>query len=354
MSSTEIATSAVGMESPRDSVDSTSSRFPFITVVVPTYNRARVLPYLFQALAHQCYPADRMELIVVDNSSSDDTEEVVRRWAEALPFEVRFYRKDNKGPAASRNYGGWRARGEMIAFTDSDCLPVPGWLRVAAREFSNGAGIVCGPFIPVHSEGEGVLIAQQPAITYDRGCYPTANLMVRKADFERVGGFDERFGLYPWGELIAGEDADLAWRIRRTGATAVFAGDALVGHMSTPISLWRLLLRPVVVQIIPALLPRIPELRTTYLWHRYFNGSAHLLFHLAWIAVLLAAITHLWPLALGAVPWAWYYVRNVLAPGILHEGLGRGLARTALFVYLQVACSIVLLFASVRYRRLVL
>jgi len=327
---------------------------PFISVIVPTYNRARVLPYLFQALAHQFYPADRMELIVVDNSSSDNTEDVVKRWAEVLPFEVRFYRKDNKGPAASRNYGAARAHGEIVAFTDSDCLPVPGWLRGAAREFGEGAGIVCGPFIPVHREGEGVLIAQQPAITYDRGCYPTANLMIRKADFDSVSGFDERFGLYPWGELIAGEDADLAWRVRRRGAGVAFAGDVLVGHLSTPMSLWRLLLRPVVVQIIPALLPKIPELRETYLWKRYFNGEAHLLFHIAWIGLALAALTQFWPLALSVVPWTWYYLRNVLVPGIAHEGLRRGFARTALFVYLQVACSVVLVFASVRYRRVVL
>ena len=353
MSSTEVATRSLEVVTVAPASDSVVE-LPFISVIVPTYNRARVLPYLFQALAYQQYPAGRMELIVVDNSSSDDTEAVVGRWAKALPFPVSFYRKDNKGPAASRNYGAARAKGEIVAFTDSDCLPVSGWLRGAARAFLGGAGIVCGPFVPVHREGEGVLISQQPAITYDRGCYPTANLMVRKADFDNVGGFDERFGLYPWGELIAGEDADLAWRVRRQGASVTFAGDVLVGHLSTPISLWRLLLRPVVVQIIPALLPRIPELRTTYLWHRYFNGKAHLLFHIAWIAVALAIFTRFWPLALWALPWIWYYVRNVLVPGVLHEGVRRGIARTALFVYLQVACSFVLLFASVRYRRLVL
>lgn len=353
MSSTEVATMPVDAVS-RGAAPRRAPELPLISVIVPTYNRARVLPYLFQALAYQQYPAHRMELIVVDNSSSDDTEAVVSRWAKVLPFQVSFYRKDNKGPAASRNYGAARARGEIVAFTDSDCLPVPGWLRGAARAFQRGAGIVCGPFVPVHREGEGVLISQQPAITYDRGCYPTANLMIKKAAFDKVGGFDERFGLYPWGELIAGEDADLAWRVRRQGASVTFAGDTLVGHLSTPISLWRLLLRPVVVQIIPALLPRIPELRTTYLWHRYFNGKAHLLFHLAWIGVALAILTRFWPLSLTALPWVWYYVRHVLVPGVLHEGLRRGVARTALFVYLQVACSCVLVFASVRYRRLVL
>src|SRR5258708_19214733 len=98
-------------------VEPTPAAYPFISVIVPTYNRARVLPHLFTALAHQLYPADRMELIVVDNSSSDDTEQVVERWARVLPFQVPFYRKDNKGPAASRNY--------PAAPPPADPLPLP-------------------------------------------------------------------------------------------------------------------------------------------------------------------------------------------------------------------------------------
>ena len=95
MSSTDVATRPVETP-PAKTGDTRRTVFPFISVIVPTYNRARVLPYLFQALAYQQYPADRMELIVVDNSSSDDTEAVVGRWADVLPFAV------NRLPAATR------------------------------------------------------------------------------------------------------------------------------------------------------------------------------------------------------------------------------------------------------------
>src|SRR5260370_22353379 len=135
-----------------------------------------------------------MELIVVDTSASDATEQVVERWARVLPFQVRFYRKDNKGPAASRNYGAARARGDVLAFTDSDCLPVPAWLRGAARGFRGGAGIGCGPVLPAHREGEDVLIAQQPPVTGARSCYPTANLLVRNAHLDPVQGSNEQVG----------------------------------------------------------------------------------------------------------------------------------------------------------------
>src|SRR5438477_8106339 len=97
-----------------------SEPFAFVSVIVPTYNRAAELPYLFSALAAQWYPADRVELIVVDNSSIDDTEGVVAHWSRCLPFKVSFHRKENHGPAASRNYGAARAEGQILAFTDSD------------------------------------------------------------------------------------------------------------------------------------------------------------------------------------------------------------------------------------------
>ena len=331
-----------------------TTRFPFVTVVVPTYNRAKTLPYLFDSLAKQHYPADRMELIVVDNSSSDNTEAVVEQWKQVFPFRARFYRKDNKGPAASRNYGAARAEGEIIAYTDSDCILSSDWIRNAAGAFQEGVGLVCGPFLPVPRENEGLLVAQQSPITNDRGCYPTANLFIRRSAFEQVGGFDERYGLYPWGELIAGEDADVAWRVKRAGWRSEFVPNVVVCHLSTPISLKKMLLRPIVVQIIPALLPKIPELRETYLWHRYFNGKVDLYFFIALLGVIAAIATRWWPLALLVLPWLGFHFRYLALPAIRSEGLAKGLARALIYIYLQAGCAIVLLFASIRYRRLVL
>src|SRR5260370_16324937 len=118
---------------------------PFVSVVIPTYNRASVLPYLFDALGKQVYPAVRMEAIVVDNSSSDDTEAVVSRWRQALPFPVTFHRKENRGPAASRNAGASLARGEIIAFTDTHCRPSPACLPPPAPTLPPGPPPACRP-----------------------------------------------------------------------------------------------------------------------------------------------------------------------------------------------------------------
>jgi hypothetical protein len=178
--------------------------------------------------------------------------------------------------------------------------------------------------------------------------------MVKRDAFEKVGGFDERYGLYPWGELIAGEDADLAWRIRRLGEHPVFQNECVVRHLATPITLKRFLLRPVVVQIIPALLPKIPELRQVYLWRRWFNGKVSLYFQIAWVSLLSAALLHLWWLGLPALLWAGHITRYVVIPEIRYGGWSVGIRRSLLTAYLQAASSTVLLFASVRYRQLVL
>ncbi len=116
-------------------------------MIVPTYQRAQYLPHLFAAIGAQVYPAAQLELIVVDNSSTDDTEAVVDAWARALPFPMRFHRKENNGPAASRNVGARLAHGEVLAYTDSDCIPDPRWIVNAVRHLESGVDLVAGPMI---------------------------------------------------------------------------------------------------------------------------------------------------------------------------------------------------------------
>lgn len=327
---------------------------PLVSVIVPTYNRASVLPYLFAALAGQVYPASRLELIVVDNSSSDDTEAVVRRWSGVLPFPVSFFRKANNGPAASRNYGAARSHGEIIAFTDSDCVPAPHWVQSAVRGFAEGAGLVCGPLVPKQRPGDPTLFfSQVPMLTDDRGLYPTANLFVRRAAFHAAGGFDERLALYPWGGLVGGEDTDLAWRLRRKREPAIFSPAVRVGHLATPLSVRQWVLRPFILFSLPLLLRSIPELRQTLLWRGYFLTRIHFLFNVAWLGAVAALITGS-PLPLVAVlPWL-YDARVVFLYDFRRGALVRGASVLALTIVQFLMTTVVLVAGSIRYRRAVL
>jgi glycosyltransferase involved in cell wall biosynthesis len=327
---------------------------PSISIIVPTYNRSAELPFLFAALARQVYPSQNLELILVDDGSTDQTADLAQRWGRALPFPLRLLRKQRQGPPAARNHGAAHARGEILAFTDSDCLPQPQWLASAARALAQGAGIVCGPLLPVARQGQGLLARQQAPLHEDRGCYPTANLFVRRSVFQAVGGFDEQFGVYRFGEVVAGEDADLAWRMRRRGQRVRFSQGATVWHLATSVSLGRFLLKPLVVQIVPRLLPRIPELRDTYLWHRYFLSSLHLFFYLAVAGVAVAIGTHFWPATLFVLVWAVEVMRITLVPMARLDGAGRGTMRALACLYDHIFQVAVLAFASVRFRRLVL
>lgn len=328
------------------------TELPRVTVVVPTYQRARYLPHLFAALGAQVYPADRMEVVVVDNSSTDDTEEVVAAWARAMPFAMRFHRKENNGPAASRNAGARLAHGDVLAYTDSDCIPDPRWIVNAVRRLNDGAGMVAGPMIGLRRASDGLV--QHKQIFHDDGTYPTGNVVLWRRWFEAVGGFDEQFGIYPWGGLVAGEDTDFAWRARRAGARVEWAYDVRVGHQIAPEpTAMQLLMRPVILQIFPRLLRSIPELRDTRMWNRYFVDEEHFRFDVALVGLAAAAVTRRRAPLLLTVPWI-----SSLTPTLKASWRRGGARASAVYLATKVHAgfgdALVLSFASVRYRRVVL
>lgn len=329
---------------------------PTVSVVVPTYNRADLLPHLLGALAAQVYPSHLLELIVVDNSSSDQTSEVVAAWSRVMGFPVRLFQKENEGPTASRNLGASEAAGEILAYTDSDCLPEARWILNAVRHLQGHpeVSIVCGPMRALRGEWEGLLEGQYEETTRDTGLYPSGNLFFRRACFERAGGFDEQFGIYPWGALVRGEDTDLVWRARRMGYRAEFVPGVSVGHLPGPAPrMSAFLLQPLVVQIFPRLLRSVPELRDTFLWRRYFVGRDHALFYLACAGGWDSARRRSLPSLLLAVPWLWE-IRGLLGKEYRRGGLLAAVRSTALLAQHLSACAVVLVYASLRYRRLVL
>ncbi len=112
-----------------------------VSVVVPAYNEERYLGRCLAALARQTYPADRFEVIVVDNGSTDATAELARRYG------VRVIAEPRKGVAYARQTGFEAARGEVIASTDADTVVPPFWVsRIAAHFWADPVlGAVYGP-----------------------------------------------------------------------------------------------------------------------------------------------------------------------------------------------------------------
>jgi glycosyltransferase involved in cell wall biosynthesis len=173
-----------------------TNAWPSISVVVPTYNRAVTLRQCLAALAVQDY-AGPWQAIVIDDGSTDETPDVLRSFPDFV-----YLRQANRGPAAARNRGIQEARGEIVAFTDDDCLAPPDWLSRLAD------GYLRYPHVTGAQEVEG---------GFDCPAGGANNLSYRRDRLLEVGGFDESF------PFAAGEDADLKLRICQRGARLLYA-----------------------------------------------------------------------------------------------------------------------------------
>lgn len=197
-----------------------------VSVVVPTYLRPDLLDSCLGALVRQDFTASNFEIIVTDDAVSKQTRAQVGRWAARVGPNgpcVRYLAVTGAhGPAAARN-AGWRAaRGEIIAFTDDDCLPDPGWLTAGLAALdSHLSGVTGRVVVPVT---EPPTDYERDAANLGRSWFVTANCFYRRSALESVGGFDERF------EVAWREDSDLWFRLANRGHMLVAAPDAVVVH----------------------------------------------------------------------------------------------------------------------------
>jgi glycosyltransferase involved in cell wall biosynthesis len=279
-----------------------SAPAPDASVVVATRNRSARLQDMLAALEAQTFGRDRFEVVVVDDGSTDDTPAVLERAARG-PLQLRSLRAGGRGPATARNLGWRAARAQLIAFTDDDCVPSPGWLAALVAHAGRGADVIVqGATLPRPDEIDALdVFAKTVRVEGPTPHFETCNVAYPRRVLERVGGFDEGYG------APAGEDSDLGWRAIRAGAAGVFASEALVHHAvhrrgpRGPVQ--DALLATHGVRAYRA----IPELRKT-LYRGLFYGRSHPL--LAG-AVVGLALTRRHPAAgLLALPYARHVARR--------------------------------------------
>ena len=316
----------------------TPAEDPVVSVVVPTYQNCRMLRDVVAALDAQTTRA-KYEVLVIDDGSTDGTTEEARRLLVTVAGQVRYVRlRRNVGRAAARNVGIAMARGRIVAFTDSDCLPAPGWIEAGLRGFSDSrVGIVQGPTDPQPDQPRPFF---NHFIEIDRfdGTYSTCNVFYRREAVAAVEGFDP--GIVYW------EDLDLGWRVRRAGWEASYAADARVHHQVLPLSPVAWLLWPLHLASMPVKAARYPEYRR-YLFLGVWTSWFHLLVDLALVSVALGIVANRRLFALG-VPY-------LIAFPFKHGLAGRWPPVKALFhLAWDVVSAGVLLVSSVRHRSVVL
>lgn len=270
---------------------------PQITVCVSTRNRAAMLDDLFAALAAQDIDAT-FELSLTDNHSSDDTLEVARRLAATAPFAVRTQRNErDEGPAAGRNLAAANATAPILAFTDDDCRPTPGWLRAGFAAMQAGHAVVVGAVVAPAEAGPPHPLGRVVTSNHWR-FFTTSNVFYRAEEFANAGGFDVGF------VGVGGEDADLGLRVCKAGAEPRYEPTAVVVHPVRSPSLAVTLREATRWHSVPRLIRKHPEQRRWLLHNRVFWRPSH-----QWILVALAAgtlgVTRHRVFFLGVVPWFW-------------------------------------------------
>lgn len=206
-----------------------------VSVIIPAYNAEKSLGLCLDSLTAQTYSREHYEIIVVDDGSTDGTGQIARRAG------VGCLHQQNQGPATARNIGAAAATGDIILFTDSDCIPTPHWIEemVSSFEDSEIAAVkgayrtnqkeIVARFAQIEFE-ERFAILEKAGYT---DMVDTYSAGYRRAIFEKLGGFDTRF------PKADNEDTELSYRMAERNLKMIFNPRAIVYHLGHPSSLQR-------------------------------------------------------------------------------------------------------------------
>jgi glycosyltransferase involved in cell wall biosynthesis len=210
-----------------------------VSIVVPTFNRKEVLAKAVRAYCAQSGVSEIKEVIVVDDGSTDGTDQVVSTLVTELPFPVRKFHQLNRGPASARNIGISQATGEIILFTDDDIIPAPNLIaehlswhdqypeagtavlgyvtwapELRPTPFMNWLGLDGPLFAYGHFLGKAEL---------DFRAFYTCNLSLKRDFLRPTERFDEDFRGAAW------EDTEFGYRLQKRGMRLLY-NPAAVGY----------------------------------------------------------------------------------------------------------------------------
>ena len=196
------------------------------SVIIPAYNSQKTLFSCIESIEDQSLSKENYEVIVVDDGSTDSTAKIARQ------FNVNYIHQANQGPAAARNKGAGEAKGDIILFTDSDCIPDHYWIQQMTRPFSAPDVVavkgayktrqreLAARFAQAEFEDRYDLLKKSSTIDM----IDTYSAAFRKDVFLNIGGFDQSF------PVANNEDTDLSYRLAAKGYKLVFNQGAFVYH----------------------------------------------------------------------------------------------------------------------------
>ncbi len=294
-----------------------------VSVIIPAYNAEDTLNQCLAALALQTYPADSYEVIVVDDGSTDKTGTIAKKHG------VRYIRQQNQGPAAARNKGVKEARGNIILFTDADCVPDKDWISQMLKPFEDGQvaavkgayrtrqGSLMARFAQLEFEERFELLKKSDSIdmvdTYAAG--------FRREIFLKLGGFDTSF------PVANNEDTELSYRMSNEGYKMRFNPQATVCHLRhsdtvakyARLKFWRGYWRMVVYKKFPdkmlkdSYTPQALKLQILFL----YASLGLLALIVIWPALKFPFLLSLTAFGIVCVPFVLFAIKHDLGVGLL-------------------------------------
>ncbi len=200
----------------------------FVSVIIPVFNDTERLQLCLKALENQTYPQELYEVIVVDNNSEENIAEVTKQFKQAS-----LTQESKRGSYVARNQGITIAQGDLLAFTDSDCLPTANWLENGVNKLLSvsNCGIVAGKIDLYYQKNnfpnaaemfDKIVNLQQEKYVEEYHYGATANLFTFKHIFDQVGLFNS--------DLKSGGDADWGNRVFMSDYDIIYSQDVLVLH----------------------------------------------------------------------------------------------------------------------------
>ncbi|MGO8755132.1 MAG: glycosyltransferase [Gallionellaceae bacterium] len=219
---------------------------PFISIIIPTYNRAHLLPLTLDSFLAQDYPQDRYEIIVADNNSKDTTREVAERYVDKPGVPVKYLFEKRQGVHYARNSAAKIASGDILYFTDDDMLADSQLLKELIRVFElepmvgSATGLVLGKFETAPPEWvqkyliNGYLSLtdknrQEELVVSKANCGVfSCHQAIRKEAFFRSGGFNPENTAGVW---IGDGETGLNIKIREMGYKFAYTSRSVIYHM---------------------------------------------------------------------------------------------------------------------------
>ena len=205
-----------------------------ISVIICTKDRPEALDEsITSILANSILP---FEVLIIDQSEALDYKQKVKRIAEKASFII-YMENNQKGVSTSKNLGIKSCQGEILAFTDDDCLVSRIWIENAQREFSFDPKISCVVGRVLHQstmdENQVKEVTRGGKLFQDKfdpwKIGPSGgNIFIKKSVFDKIGLFDSLFG--PGGRFKSAEDADILYRISKAKVKIKFSPSVVVAH----------------------------------------------------------------------------------------------------------------------------